>query len=132
MDSEFRDLNIREMNLLARLLVAAIEGRDELRTQLSHVKGKQILEDGTLSLQCDGGTGSPGKFALVAEAQYKDADGADIAVMLHLRKGGFMKMLEIIRYDGAPIINPPTAENLVLLMPENPGYKPTEERGPAQ
>jgi hypothetical protein len=57
----------------------------------------------------------------VAEATYKDADGADVAVILHLGKGGFMSMLEIIRYDGSRIINPPSAQNLVLLMPESPG-----------
>lgn len=123
MDSEFRELNTREKDLLERLLGAATHGRDELRTQLNHVKAQQIQEDGTLRLQCNGGTGAPGKSAPVAEATYKDADGADVAVILHLGKGGFMSMLEIIRYDGSRIINPPSAQNLVLLMPESPGQK---------
>lgn len=125
MDSEVRELNTREKELLERLLVAATHGRDELRTQLNHVKAQQIEEDGTLRLQCNGGTGAPGKSAPVAEARYKDADGADIAVILHLGKGGFMSMLEILRYDGSQIINPPSAENLVLLMPESPGQRST-------
>jgi len=128
MDSEFRELYAREQELLERLLDAATHGIDELRTQLSHIKAQQILEDGTLRLQCNGGTGTPGKSTPVAEASYKDADGADIAVILHLREGGFMKMLEIIRYDGSRIINPPSTKSLVLLMPESPGQKPTQER----
>ena len=123
MDSEFRELSAREKGLLEELLSAAIHGRDELRTQLNHVKAKQIEEDGTLRLQCQGGMPAPGKYAPVAEGTYKDADGGDIAVILHLGKGGFMTMLEIIKYDGSPIIKPPRAEGFVLLMPENPGQQ---------
>lgn len=129
MDTEFRELSVRESKLLEKLVEAAIHGRVELKTQLSHVMGKQIQDDGTLRLQCDGGTGTPGKFAPVAEGSYKDADGADVAVILHLGKGGFMSMLEIVRYDGLPIIAPPSAEELILLMPENSGQKPAEATG---
>ena len=131
MDAVFRELNRREKDLLERLLDAATHGRDKLRTQLNHVKAQQILEDGTLRLQCNGGTGAPGRSALVAEATYKDADGADVAVILHLKKGGFMSMLEIIRYDGLPITHPPSAQKLVLLMPESPGQKDTPSAPPA-
>jgi hypothetical protein len=123
MDSEFRELTQREKGLIEKLLNAAIHGRDELRTQLNHLKAKQVIEDGTLNLQCDGGVPAPGKHAPVAEGVSKDADGSDIALILHLGKGGFMTMLEIVKYDGSPIITPPTAQNLVLLMPESPGQK---------
>src|SRR4051812_38404067 len=123
MDSEFRELTARERGLLEKLLHAAIHGSDELRTQLNDVKAKQVIDDGTLRLQCVGGIPAPGKYATVAEGISKDADGSDIAVILHVGKGGFMTMLEIIKYDGSPIINPPTAQELVLLMPESPGQK---------
>jgi hypothetical protein len=113
MDSEFRELNSREKDLLERLLSAAPHGRDELRTQLNHIKAEQIEDDGTLRLQCHGGTPSR-YYTPVAEGVCKDADGADIAVILHLRKGGFMSMLEIIKYDGSQIMNPPSAENLAI------------------
>jgi hypothetical protein len=125
-DSEFRELSTREKELLQKLLDAAIEGRDELRTQLNYVKAKQIEDDGTLLLECSGGTGAPGKYAPVAEGVCKDADAGDIAVILHLGKGGFMSMLEIVKYGGQPIINPPSAQNLALFMPESPGQKPTQ------
>jgi hypothetical protein len=124
-DSEFRELGTRERELLERLLDAAIEGRDELHTQLNYVKAKQIEDDGTLLLECSGGTGAPGKYAPVAEGVCRDADDGDIAVILHLGKGGFMSMLEIVKYRGQPIINPPSAQKLVLLMPESPGRKST-------
>ena len=113
MDSEFRELSTREKGLLEKLLSAAPHGRDELRTQLNHIKAEQIEDDGTLRLQCHGGTPSR-YYTPVAEGVCKDADGADIAVILHLRKGGFMSMLEIIKYDGSQIINPPSAENLAI------------------
>lgn len=126
MDSEFRELTMRERGLLEKLLDAAIHGRDELRTQLNHVKAKQIEDDGTLRLQCEGGIPAPGKYAPVAEGVSKDADGSDIAVILHLGKGGFMSMLEIIKYNGSKIIKPPSAQDLALLMPESPGQRPSE------
>jgi hypothetical protein len=126
MDSEFRELTVRERGLLEKLLTAAIHGGEELRTQLAHCKVKQIETDGTLDLQCQGGAPALGKYAPVAEAAYKDADGADIALLLHLGKGGFMSMLEIIKYNGSPIIRPPSAQDLVLLMPESPGEKASE------
>jgi hypothetical protein len=126
MDSEFRELSTREKDLVEKLLTAAIHGRDELRTQLSHCKAKQIVEDGTLQLQCQGGMPAPGKYAPVAEGTYKDSDGGDVAVMLHLGKGGFLSMLEIIKYNGSRIIKPPSAQDLMLLMPETPGKKVSE------
>jgi hypothetical protein len=96
-----------------KLLSAAPHSRDELRTQLNHIRAEQIEVDGTLRLQCLGGVPSR-YYTPVAEGVCKDADGADIAVILHLEKGGFMSMLEIIKYDGSQIINPPSAENLAL------------------
>jgi uncharacterized protein DUF6984 len=132
MDSEFRDLDTREKDLLEKLLEATTLGRVELRTQLDHVQAKQINDDGTLLLQCNGGTEVSSKHAPVADGVCKDADGADIALILHLGKGGFMKMLEIIKYDGSPILNPPSARDLVLLMPEGPGREPAENAGNAQ
>jgi len=125
MDSEFRELSVRERGLVEKLLTAAIYGHAELRTQLAQCRAKQIETDGTLELHCQGGSPALGKYAPVAEGAYKDADGADIALILHLGRDGFMSMLEIIRYDGSRIINPPSAENLVLLLPESPGQKPT-------
>jgi len=101
MDSEFRELTVRERGLLEKLLTSAIQGREELRTQLAHCKVKQIETDGTLDLQCEGGVPALGKYAPVAEAAYKDADGVDIALILHVGKSGFMSMLEIIKYNGS-------------------------------
>jgi hypothetical protein len=111
-DPEFRPLDDRERGLLEKLLEADFPGRDELRAQMSSLTGKQIEEDGTLSLRCASGPPAPTKYRLAIEGSCIDADGAKIAVMLHVDKGGLMSMLEILRYDGSPIINPPSAGNL--------------------
>ncbi len=124
MEPGFRQLTDRERELLEKLLEADFAGRDELRVQLGALTAKQIEEDGTLSLRCDSGPPSPGKHAIVAEAVCKDADGGDMSVMLHINNRGFMAMLEIIKYGSTPIINPPSAHNLVLLLPETRGERP--------
>lgn len=113
MDSEFRELSTREKGLVEKLLNAAPKGREELRSQLNYIKGEQIQGDGTLRLRCVGGTPST-YFTPVAEGVCKDTDAADIAVLLHMGKDGFLSMLEIIKYDGSQIINPPSAENLAI------------------
>jgi hypothetical protein len=128
MDSGFRQLDARERGLLEKLLEAEFPGRDELRTQLDSLTAKQIEEDGTLSLRCDSESPSPGKYAVAMEGMCKDADGGDMSVMLHLNHQGFMSMLEIIKYGPSPIISPPSARDLVLLLPEDRGRKPGEKR----
>jgi hypothetical protein len=127
MESEFRKLNERERDLLEKLLDAEFPGRDEWRTQLDSMTGKQIIEDGTLILRCDAGLPLPTKYMkLGVEGMCKDADGGDMAVLLHADANGFLRMLEILKYDGSPVINPPSARDLVVLPPESPGRKPGE------
>ena len=123
MDSGFRQLDARERGLLEKLLEAEFPGRDELRAQLASLTAKQIEEDGTLSLRCDSGPPSRSKSPI--EGTCKDADGKAIDILLHRNKRGFMYMLEIIKPDGSPIINPPCARDLVLL-PEGGGRKPED------
>lgn len=117
MDSEFRPLDARERELLEKLLEPEFQGRDEMRSQLISVTGKQIEEDGTLLLQCGQSLPAPVKYAVPMEATCTDADGGSIAILLHVDRDGFMHMLEIIKYDGSPIINPPTASVLALIDP---------------
>lgn len=117
MDSEFRQLDARERGLLEKLLEADFPGRDELRTQLDSLTAKQIDQDGTLSLRCGSGRPSPRKYKLPFEGICKDADGGTISILLHADKDGFLSMLEIIKDDGSPIINPPTARDMENLLP---------------
>ena len=116
LDSEFRPLTDRERGLIDKLLEQEFQGRDELRKQLASVIAKQVIDDGTLSLQCLEGPPAPGKRSIANEATCTDSDGGLMAVMLFVGSNGMMYLLEIIKYDGTPIIQPPTAENLVLRL----------------
>jgi hypothetical protein len=126
MDSKLRQLSERERGLLEKLLSADFPGRDELRTQISSLTAEEIGEDGTLGLHCDSGSPSPSKYLLAMEGWYKDADGMTISVMLHLNNEGFMNMLEILKYGSASTIDPPTADGLVLPLPEEGGERRRE------
>ena len=117
MDSSFRPLTAYERELLEKLLEPEFPGRDELRKQLNSVTAKQLHEDGTLDLQCGSGPPARTKYLMPMEGYCEDADGMTISVLLHVDKDGFMNMLEIIKYDNSPIINPPAARDLVLLDP---------------
>ncbi len=121
MEGGFRPLDSRERALVEKLLEADFPGRDKLRGQLKSVTGKQIEPDGTLSLRCESGLPSTSKFLPVAEGVCKDADGVLVSVILHINIHGFMDMLEIIKYDGSAIINPPSASELRVLRPESRG-----------
>ena len=111
---------------MEKLLEVEFPGRDELRAQLGSVTAKQIEDDGTLILRCVSGPPSRKKHTLATEGTCKDADGMTVSVMLHIDKDGFMNMLEIYKYDFSPIINPPSARDLMLLLPEDGGQKPGE------
>ena len=67
----------------------------------------------------------PTRYAkLGVEAMYKDADGGDVAILLHADGKGFLKMLEILKYGDSPLLNPPSAGDIRVLPPEDPGVAP--------
>ena len=115
MDIAFRQLSVREKELIEKLLEHEFPGRDELLSQLPFVTAKIINEeDGTLKLQCSSGSPAPRKNTLAVEGACPDADGEMISVLLHVDKSGFMHMLEIIKYAPSPIIKPPAASDLLV------------------
>jgi hypothetical protein len=118
MDSEFRPLDTRERGLLERLLGVPFPGRDELRAQLRSVSAQQVEQDGTLLLRCSASLPAPTKYRVAIEGVCTDADGATIGVLLHIDAEGRMSMLEVIKYDGSPIIKAPSGAELVPLLPE--------------
>ena len=110
MNLEFRPLSAREMGLLEKLLEPEFEGRDELRSQLAGITAQELHDDGTLKLRCTSGSPNPTNRLFITEGMCSDADGNDISVLLHADRAGFMCMLEILKYDPSPIINPPAAK----------------------
>jgi hypothetical protein len=114
MDSVFRPLTSRELALIERLLEPDFPGRDELRQQLKAVTGRQILDDGTLELSCEGGPRAPVYRRVPTEGDYLDADGQQVSVLLHVRDG-LMCELEVLKVYPTEIQNPPDARNLEVF-----------------
>src|SRR5262249_31183883 len=128
MDSEFRKLDSREGSLLEKLLEPEFPGRDELRAQLGSLTAKPAGADGTLILRCGSGPPAATRSRLGSGAMWRDVDGGQISVLLHVNKEGLLHMLEIIKYDGSPIVRPPSARDLVILPAETGGEKRKEQR----
>ena len=109
MDVSYRPLKTHERELIERLLEPDFPGRDELRRQPDAITAKQILEDGTLALQCGPCKRAPVKRRVATEGECRDADGGLIQVLLHV-VDGVLNELEILKVgptEGAKIINPP-------------------------
>ena len=60
--------------------------------------------------------GGAGQIPVSDGGRYADADGAEIHLLLPTN-GGFSSMLEIIRFDDGPIMEPPSAPEIVLVPP---------------
>jgi hypothetical protein len=119
MDATFRPLATHERELLERLLEPEFPGRDELRGQLDFVAAKEILEDGTLALECGPCQRAPVKRRVPTEGECTGVDGGRIFVLLHA-VDGVMKELEIFKVgpaEDSKILHPPAARDLALFTP---------------
>jgi hypothetical protein len=130
MADDFRKLNEQEQRILEALLEVEFPGQDQWRTQLDSMAVKQVIEDGTLILRPGGGVPLPThQTKLSVEGMYQDADGGEVAILLHADGKGFLRMLEILKYNGSPIQSPPRVGNIRVLPPENPGLAPPTPSG---
>jgi hypothetical protein len=110
----FRSLTPRERELIEKLLEPEFPGRDELLQQLGAVTARQIHDDGTLELHCEGGPQAPVTCSVPTEGEYQDADGRQVNVLLHVKEG-LMWELEILKLYPSEVRNPPQAGNLVVF-----------------
>lgn len=116
MDEHFRSLSAREAGLLRKLLECEFPGDDELRGQAVSVTGREIDDEGSLELRCDGGRPAPVILRVPAEGECMDTDGIRINVLLHV-VGGFMNELEVYKDDSSTVRRPPSADDLVPIDP---------------
>jgi hypothetical protein len=80
MQPPFRPLAPHELELLEKLLEPEFPGRNELQRQVGSVTARQILDDGTLELHCEGGPQAPVMCRVPTEGEYLDADGKAVNV----------------------------------------------------
>ena len=114
MQSSFRALTARELEILEKLLEPEFPGRDELRQQVGSLTARQLFQDGTLDLNCGATLRAPVTCRVPTEGEYFDADGFRVNVLLHV-VDGLMNELEILKLHPSKIINPPEARNLFVV-----------------
>jgi hypothetical protein len=107
-------LSGNEAEILRKLLEPEFPGRDELLQQLTYVSARQILDDGTLELHCEGAPKAQVTRRVPTEGEYLDADGHTVNVLLHV-KNGLMCELEILKNYPTKILKSPQAGDLVVM-----------------
>lgn len=120
MRPSFRPLAPYELELIEKLLEPEFPGRDELQHQVPSVTARQIHDDGTLELHCEGGPQAPVSCRVPTEGEYLDVDGHPVNVLLHV-KDGLMCELEILKNYPTEIRNPPRAQNLDVFAHHSKG-----------
>ena len=112
MELQSRPLKEHEKNILERLLECDFRGRDELRQQLQFVTARIIDEEGSLALSVKSPIRADTEFTVPVEAEYLDADGIPIWILLHVINGQ-LNELEFVKADGSTIKNPPRPDLFV-------------------
>lgn len=115
-------LTIDERAVIEFLLAEPFLGRDELRQQLDAVQ--VVAEPGGgasslgLSVERAAVPTPPEALMVPVEAEGRDQDGMPILVALHA-PDGFLRELEIVRFDGEPPYSMPTPASLTrAIQPE--------------
>lgn len=112
----WRDLTEDERGLIEKLLSPAFPGRDALLSQLKSASAVTALDDGTLDLQVAPDAPRAAVTSRVpVEGQTRDADGIAILILLHV-VNGHLHELEIVRGDDGPILRPPRASALSVVV----------------
>ncbi len=113
MSDGFRNLTEAELILLKRLLEAPMDDdeREKLMGQLADCLVREVQEYndnyGSIEFEC---ARPLGEHYTVAEAHGKDSDGADVYILLCVSNGELHEM-EVVRADGRPLLNMPSAED---------------------
>jgi len=97
-----RDLLAYERATLERLLSEPFQGVHELRQQLLVVTASSLDANGSLSLDPAGGPEAVVKGRIPVEAEYRDADGVAVHVLLHVQAGQMCE-LEVYRDDSGDL-----------------------------
>jgi hypothetical protein len=102
---EWRPLSIAEHEMLSKLLIAQFPGSRELAIQAQNASAKTLDAEGSIAL--DPGTNAPVadvERRVPVEAEFEDADGVTIHVLLHV-VDGLMNEMELYREDSGPILS---------------------------
>lgn len=118
-EQDYRPITNREKAILLRLLELNFRGRDAIREQVGGLLGKQIDNEGSLSLKVTSKTRADIPGGIAVEARYSDSEAVDpwephVNLLLHIADGQ-IKLLEVYKDDGSPIRRMPDPEELQLF-----------------
>lgn len=121
---QFHELTPEEKRLVRELLSQDFPGRDALLGQMSEASGRWIESRGAPAfLFRVPPEAEPAEVTqrtpVEAERIAKDADGAQIHVVLHVVEG-HLKELEFFREDGEAVERRPTSDDLQPAYPPQP------------
>jgi hypothetical protein len=110
----FRDFTTHEQGIIDRLLEKAFPGRDEICEQMKKCLVRTIDEDESLEFLVQSNVKAKVKRRIPVEAEFQDADGVLIHLLLHVVDGK-VNELEIYKEDGSPIIESPAPSELKVV-----------------
>jgi hypothetical protein len=113
-DQEFRNFTAFEQRIIDRLLEKSFPGRDEICEQMKKSFVKTIDEDKSLEFLVKTNVKSRVKRRIPVEAEFQDADGVLVHILLHVVDGK-VNELEIYKEDGSPIIEIPDPSKLKVV-----------------
>jgi hypothetical protein len=114
-NSEPRPLTPHERAIVSALLAKPFVGRDELVSQLDHVRARSIDDGGSLALTAIGALPEPVLYRVPVDGSMLDVDGVPIRVLLHVNDDGYMNELEIYRADGSKARSAIKPESLTVI-----------------
>ena len=115
--SEFRALSDLERSVLKRLLSADFPGRADLSGQIAGALVQPLDPEGSFSIRPAPGSRKAEVLRRVpVEAEYDDADGVTVHVLLHVLDG-YLNELEIYREDSGPLRATVMPDEFRLVVP---------------
>jgi hypothetical protein len=112
----FRPPSAAERELLERLLGADFQGGEGLRRQLLDTVVQPIDLNGSLRLRPLDATPVLVARRIPVEANYADADGVTVHVLVHVI-GGALNELEVYREDSGDVMVAPTSAARLAMEP---------------
>lgn len=110
----FRPLTERERGLVAKLAEGEFPGVSEIRKQLEACEARTIDDEGSFELRLKNSPKAAVRYRVPVELKSKDADGAEIHVLLHV-VDGLSKEIEIYKDTPGQVLEWPRSWDRVVF-----------------
>ena len=110
----FRHFTALEQGIIDRLLEKPFPGRDELCAQMKKCLVRTLDEDNSVEFFVATDVKSQVKRRIPVEAEFQDADGVLVHMLLHVVDGK-VNALEIYKEDGSSLLENPDPSKLKVV-----------------